>query len=56
MMSMILNMEHEDSFDNMKLFAQNNNFHFPYVYDETQKYWQKYDAVCTPDFFGFNLK
>jgi peroxiredoxin len=45
---------HEDSFDNMKLFSQNNNFIFPYVYDETQEVGKKYDAVCTPDFFGFN--
>ena len=26
----------EDSFDNMKLFSEKNNFIFPYVYDETQ--------------------
>ena len=45
---------HEDSFDNMKLFSQKNNFIFPYVYDESQKIGRKYDAVCTPDFFGFN--
>ena len=45
---------YEDSFDNMKLFSQNNNFVFPYVYDETQKVGMKYNAVCTPDFFGFN--
>ena len=45
---------HEDSFDNMKLFSQNNNFVFPYVYDETQEIGMKYNAVCTPDFFGFN--
>ncbi len=45
---------HEDSFENMKLFSQNNNFVFPYVYDETQEIGRKYDAVCTPDFFGFN--
>ena len=44
----------EDSFDNMKLFSQNNNFSFPYVYDETQEVGRKYNAVCTPDFFGFN--
>ena len=44
----------EDSFDNMKLFSQNNHFVFPYVYDETQEVGMKYKAVCTPDFFGFN--
>jgi len=45
---------YEDSFDNMRLFSQNNNFVFPYVYDETQEVGIKYNAVCTPDFFGFN--
>ena len=44
----------EDSFDNMKLFSERNNFVFPYVYDETQSVGRKYNAVCTPDFFGFN--
>ena len=45
---------HEDSFENMKLFSQKNNFTFPYLYDESQKVGKNYDAVCTPDFFGFN--
>ena len=44
----------EDSFDNMKLFSEKNNFVFPYVYDETQSVGKEYNAVCTPDFFGFN--
>ena len=44
----------EDSFDNMKLFSDKNNFVFPYVYDETQSVGREYNAVCTPDFFGFN--
>jgi hypothetical protein len=47
---------HEDSFDNMKIFSKKNNFSFPYVYDQTQEVGRKYDAVCTPDFFGFNNK
>ena len=42
----------EDSFDNMKLFSEKNNFVFPYVYDETQSVGREYNAVCTPDFFG----
>jgi hypothetical protein len=46
----------EDSFENMKLFAKNNKFTFPYVYDETQNTGRTYDAVCTPDFFGLMLK
>ncbi len=43
-----------DSFDNMKIFAAENNFSFPYLIDETQEVARAYDAVCTPDFFGFN--
>jgi peroxiredoxin len=46
----------EDSFDNMKTFARQNSFTFPYLRDETQKIARAYDAVCTPDFFGFNGK
>ena len=47
---------HEDSFDNMQVFSNDNLFSFPYVYDETQEIGKRYDAVCTPDFFGFNNK
>jgi peroxiredoxin len=46
----------EDSFDNMKLFAQRHGFTFPYALDETQDVGRAYGAVCTPDFFGFNSK
>ena len=45
---------HEDSFNNMIKFSDINQFSFPYVYDETQETGRIYDAVCTPDFFGFN--
>ena len=44
----------DDSFENMKLFAEVNNFNFPYLIDETQEIAKKYGAVCTPDFFGYN--
>ena len=44
----------EDSFDNMIKFAKNNKFNFPYLIDKTQEVAKKYDAVCTPDFFGYN--
>lgn len=44
----------EDSFENMKLFAEHHRFNFPYVIDRTQEVARAYDAVCTPDFFGFN--
>ncbi len=45
-----------DSFDNMKRFAEENGFTFPYVIDRTQEVARNYDAVCTPDFFGFNAQ
>ena len=44
----------EDSFDNMKAFAAEHGFGFPYVIDESQDVARAYDAVCTPDFFGFD--
>lgn len=44
----------EDSFDNMKRFAAEHGFRFPYLFDESQAVARAYDAVCTPDFFGFD--
>jgi peroxiredoxin len=44
----------EDSLANMETMARNLDFSFPYLYDETQDVARNYDAVCTPDFFGFN--
>jgi peroxiredoxin len=44
----------EDSFENMIEFAKKNEFSFPYLIDETQEIAKAYDAVCTPDFFGYN--
>ena len=44
----------EDSFANMRRFAEAHRFSFPYLYDESQDVARAYDAVCTPDFFGFN--
>ena len=44
----------EDSFDNMKRVAADYDFPFPYLFDETQAVAKAYDAVCTPDFFGYN--
>ncbi len=46
----------EDSFENMKIFSQKYKFNFPYLYDQTQEVAKKYNAVCTPDFFGFDEK
>jgi peroxiredoxin len=44
----------EDSFDNMKRFAETYRFSFPYLYDDSQAVARAYGAACTPDFFGFN--
>jgi len=41
-----------DSFEKMK----QENYPFPYLHDESQETARAYDAVCTPDFFGFNNK
>ena len=44
----------EDSFENMQRVARDFKFPFPYLFDETQEVAHAYEAVCTPDFFGFN--
>jgi len=44
----------EDSFENMIEFSKEHNFTFPYLFDETQNVAKSYNAVCTPDFFGYN--
>lgn len=44
----------DDSFENMKRFAEEHSFTFPYLHDETQSVASAYEAVCTPDFYGFN--
>ena len=44
----------EDAPAKMKVFAEQHGFSFPYVIDETQEVARAYDAVCTPDFFGFD--
>jgi len=43
-----------DSFDNMAAFAEQHGFPFPYLHDESQAVAKAYDAICTPDWFGFN--
>jgi peroxiredoxin len=45
----------EDSWDPMVALAKELNFPFPYVRDESQEIARAYAAVCTPDFFGFNV-
>ncbi len=44
----------EDSFGNMKKIAEEFNYPFPYLLDDTQQIAKSYGAVCTPDFFGYN--
>lgn len=45
-----------DSPENMKQFAKQFGFTFPYLVDEDQSVGQQYGAICTPDFFGLNSK
>ena len=40
----------DDSPEKMKEFATENDFPFPYLFDETQEVAKAYDAACTPDF------
>ena len=44
----------EDSFNNMIKYSKNYKFNFPYLFDETQEIAKNFEAVCTPDFFGYN--
>lgn len=44
----------EDSFENMRRWAEEKHFPFPYLHDLTQEVARAYGAVCTPDFFGYN--
>ncbi|PHR54014.1 MAG: thioredoxin family protein [Robiginitomaculum sp.] len=44
----------DDSPQNMIRFADENKFTFPYLLDQDQSIARAYDAVCTPDFFGFD--
>jgi peroxiredoxin len=44
----------EDSFELMRDLSVKHNFSFPYCYDESQDIAKSFNAICTPDFFGFN--
>ena len=46
----------QDSFEEMKKLSVLHNFTFPYIFDESQSIAKSYNAICTPDFFGFNSK
>tara|TARA_Y100000588_G_scaffold385810_2_gene479908 strand:+ start:242 stop:781 length:540 start_codon:yes stop_codon:yes gene_type:complete len=49
----------DDSPENMIETAHNNQYNFPYLFDETQEVAKAFQATCTPDFFiydnGLNL-
>lgn len=38
----------------MRVFAEENRFEFPYLYDESQAVAKAYRAACTPDFYVFD--
>ena len=38
----------------MKKLAEDRDFSFPYLYDETQSVALSYEAACTPDFYLFD--
>jgi peroxiredoxin len=48
----------QDGPELMQQVAREQNYPFPYLFDETQAIAKAYDAACTPDFYVFdaNLK
>lgn len=48
----------QDGPELMKIHAKENEYPFPYLFDETQEVAKAYNAACTPDIFLFdeNLK
>ena len=44
----------EDSPELMWKTANEHNYSFPYLYDESQEVAKAYDAACTPDFYLFD--
>lgn len=44
----------EDSPGKMQIVAQELEYPFPYLYDESQEVARAYDAACTPDFFIYD--
>jgi peroxiredoxin len=43
----------DDSPDNLRKMAEENDLPFPVLFDATQEVARAYTAVCTPDFFLF---
>ncbi len=46
----------DDAPDKMKALAEEMNFPFPYLYDESQAVARAYSAACTPDFSIFDAQ
>lgn len=44
----------QDSFENMKNFANEMELCFPYCFDETQQVARIFDAACTPEAYLFD--
>ena len=44
----------DDSPENMRRVADEFDYPFPYLFDESQAIARAYGAVCTPDFFGYD--
>ena len=44
----------QDGPEQMKTFAPEHGWNFPYLLDETQEIARAYGAACTPDFFLFD--
>lgn len=44
----------EDSPEKMWKTARQENYPFPYLFDETQEVAKAYNAACTPDFYLFD--
>ncbi len=44
----------DDSFEHMQALAREHQLPFHYLVDPTQAVARAYDAVCTPDFYGFD--
>jgi peroxiredoxin len=40
----------------MTKLVEQENFNFPYLYDESQEVAKAYDAACTPDFYVFDAE
>ena len=46
----------DDSPQNLKALAVEQDWHFPFLHDDTQEVAKSYTAACTPDFFLYDAK